>query len=217
MRHDTSTGLAPPFDILLLAVLPSLRRQAMVLTRHHADAEDLVQTTIINALAARSSFQVGTNFLAWTTRILRNRFLSNVRGQRTTVDLEDAPPSLLARSGGQEETVIVRELEDLLLRLPANLRQILMMVSVDGLSYENAAIHLGVAAGTLKCRVFRARVQLQDWILDDAPRTDATHSAAPRRSTSLPSALTHPCIKSPPSKRGVRELRAGVQRALHAV
>jgi RNA polymerase sigma-70 factor (ECF subfamily) len=189
--HDNDNGateLMPGFDTLLLAVLPSLRQQAMALTRHRADAEDLVQATVTNALAAQDSFQVGTNFRAWMTRILRNRFFSNVRSRRTMVDLDAAPPSLFGRSGGQEETIAVQELQRHLARLPANQRQILLMISVDGLSYDDASEHLGVAAGTLKCRVFRARAQLQDWMLGGPPSADVTDVSVRQRSNTLASA-----------------------------
>lgn len=158
---------APIFHDLLLAVLPSLRQQALALTRHRADAEDLVQAAVTNALAAQESFAAGTNFRAWMTRILRNRFFSNVRRRRETVDLDDAPPSQLGRSGGQEEHIAMQELQRAMSRLPANQRLILMMISVQGLSYEEASEQLGVAAGTLKCRVFRARTQLQIWMLGE--------------------------------------------------
>src|SRR5690606_15432114 len=108
-QDDTSAPM-PSFHELLLAVLPSLRQQALALTRHRADAEDLVQSAVTNALAAQHSFEPGTNFRAWMTRIMRNRFFSNFRRRRETVDLDDAPSSLMGRSGGQEESIAFKEL-----------------------------------------------------------------------------------------------------------
>lgn len=188
MYDNGAAELAPRFDALLVAMLPSLRQQAIALTRHRSDADDLVQATIANALAAKDSFEVGTNFRAWMTRILRNRFFSNVRSRRTMVDIDDAPASLFGRSGGQEETIAVQELQHHLLRLPANQRQILLMISIDGLSYDDASEHLGVAAGTLKCRVFRARAQLQDWMVGKSPSTDSTDAPVRQRSNGKRSA-----------------------------
>lgn len=154
---------SPCFNDLLLAVLPSLHQQAIALTRHRADAEDLVQATVVSALAAWASFEIGTNFRAWMTCILRNRFFSNVRRRRETVDLDDAPASCLGRSGAQEENIAIQEMMRHLRRLPANQREVLLMISCDGLSYDEASDQLGIAVGTLKSRVFRARTQLKIW------------------------------------------------------
>jgi RNA polymerase sigma-70 factor (ECF subfamily) len=185
-QDDSSAVPMPTFHELLLAALPSLRQQALALTRHRADAEDLVQSAVTNALAAQHSFEPGTNFRAWMTRIMRNRFFSNFRRRRETVDLDDAPSSLIGRSGGQEESIAFKELRANLTRLPTDQRLVLMMISVQGLSYEEASEQLGVAVGTLKCRVFRARKQLKAWMMgdDEAPAAlsskRATRQAAPR-------------------------------------
>jgi RNA polymerase sigma-70 factor (ECF subfamily) len=190
--HDRErcTGREPNFHDLLLATLPVLRQQAMALTRHRADAEDLVQTSISNALAAQDSFTVGTNFRAWMVCILRNRFISNVRRRRETVDLDDAHESQLGRSGGQEESIAFRELRRHLLRLPVNQRQILLMISIQGLSYEEASEQLGVAIGTLKCRVFRARTLLTLWGLGETANVSAADAPAASRSRDTASSMT---------------------------
>lgn len=177
----------PSFQALLVANLPMLRQRAIGLTRHRADAEDLMQTAIASALAAHASFEPGTNFRAWMTRILRNRFFSNLRSRREMVDLEDAPAARLSRSGGQEEGLAVKELCRCLAALPVDQRRILLMITVEGLSYTEASARLGVAVGTLKCRVFRARRNLRVALLgDEAPlgRTPtrampALHAARP--------------------------------------
>ncbi|WP_424810423.1 sigma-70 family RNA polymerase sigma factor [Roseococcus sp. YIM B11640] len=167
VRDDVAESPHPAFHDLLIATLPSLRQQALALTRHRADAEDLVQAAVTNALAAQHSFEPGTNFRAWMTRILRNRFFSNFRRRRETVDIDDAPSSLLGRSGGQEESIAMKELRANLARLPADQRLVLLMISVQGMSYDEASAQLGVAVGTLKCRVFRARRQLKLWMLGE--------------------------------------------------
>ena len=184
------------FHSMILSALPSLRQQAMALTRHRADAEDLVQAAVTSALAAQDSFCVGTNFRAWITRILRNRFFSNVRGRRTVVDLDDVPAAQLGRSGGQEDNLAIQDLRRHMLRLPANQRLILLMISLEGMSYEEASEHLGVAAGTLKCRVFRARAQLESWMLGEEAGTLAISPPTRRRSDAgmSRSARLHPVL-----------------------
>ena len=182
------------FNALLVAHLPQLRRQALALTRHKADAEDLLQTAVTSALAARESFTQGTNFKAWVTCILRNRFLSNIRQRRHLVDIADVPESLLGHSGGQEINLEMLELKRQMQRLPAEQRSILIMITVDGMSYDDAAAQLGVAAGTLKCRVFRARAQLEAWMHGHehtekpAPRTPRRNLPAPPAHTPAPAA-----------------------------
>lgn len=149
----------------LVALLPRLRVQALALTRNRADADDLVQAAVTSALAAKASFTPGTNFGAWMYRILRNRFLSDRRRARETVDVDDAPPEALSRPANQEDNLALQELRRHLARLPVDQRVALLMVSLQGLSYQEVAVAMGCAVGTAKCRVFRARRQLEVWIL----------------------------------------------------
>jgi len=164
------------FHDLLIQHLPVLRQQALALTRNRADADDLLQTAVASALAAKHSFELGTNFRAWMGSIIRNRFLSNCRRRRETVSIDDAPASMLSRSGGQEESLAMRELRHHMARLPADQRLLLLMISVQGRSYEEVSAQMGVPVGTLKARVSRTRKQLRVWILgeEEAPRRLAT-------------------------------------------
>ena len=157
----------PSFHDQLVAVLPRLRVQAVSMTRNRADADDLVQAAVSNALAAQHSFTPGTNFGAWMFRILRNRFLSDIRRKRDTCDMDNAPAESLARPASQEDSLALRELRMRLADLPADHRTALMLVTVQGMSYEEAAQVMDCAVGTAKCRVFRARRQLEAWLLGD--------------------------------------------------
>jgi len=179
-RHEATTALQDlTFHELLMASLPSLRLHALALTRHRADAEDLLHSAVASALAAEASFELGTNFRAWMTRILRNRFFSNIRRRRETVDIDDAPASALSRSGGQEEGLAVQELHRCLARLPTDQRVVLLMITVQGLSYEEASVELGAAVGTLKCRVFRARRQLRRMMMGEEETRQPASGSAP--------------------------------------
>jgi len=153
----------------LIALLPRLRVQAMSLTRNRADADDLVQAAVANALAAQASFTPGTNFGAWMYRILRNRFISDRRRAREVVDIEDAPADSLARPAAQDDSIALRELRMEMARLPADQRAALVMVTVQGMSYEQVAEAMGCAVGTAKCRVFRARRTLERRLLGESP------------------------------------------------
>ena len=61
----------------------------------------------------------------------------------------------------------LRELQRAMARLPAQTRMLLLMIAVEGVSYEDASAQLGLAVGTLKCRVFRARQQMRDWMMGE--------------------------------------------------
>ncbi|HEY8612424.1 MAG TPA: sigma-70 family RNA polymerase sigma factor [Roseomonas sp.] len=174
------------FHKLLVTTLPRLRVQALALTRNRADADDLVQAAVTSALAAKDSFTPGTNFGAWMFRILRNRFISDVRRKRETTDIDDVPSSAFARPGAQEDSLIMRELRGHLSRLPAEQRTALVMVTVQGMSYEEVAAAMDCAVGTAKCRVFRARQTLQRWLTGEERGVDAPVVA--RKTASSPRA-----------------------------
>ncbi|MGG5887183.1 sigma-70 family RNA polymerase sigma factor [Falsiroseomonas sp. HC035] len=167
----------------VIALLPRLRVQALALTRNRAAADDLVQDAVANALAAQNSFTPGTNFAAWMHRILRNRFISTLRKQRETTDIEDVPAGAFAVSATHEDRLILKELGNAVNRLPADQREALFMVVLQGMSYEDVAEATGCAVGTAKSRVFRARRQLQTWL---AGEESAEATTAEGRAAQLP-------------------------------
>lgn len=155
----------------VIAILPKLRIQALALTRNRAAAEDLVQDAVCNALSAQATFIPGTNFPAWMHRILRNRFISNLRKCRITTDIDDVPQSVFATNAAHEDRLALKELSAAMDRLPADQREALVMVVIHGMSYEALAEATGCAVGTAKSRVFRARRQLEGWLLGDVKET----------------------------------------------
>src|SRR5947208_17199901 len=96
------------FHDQVITILPKLRVQALALTRNRAAAEDLVQDAGCNALSAHESFIPGTNFAAWMHRILRNRFISNLRKRRDTTDIEDVPTSAFSTEAAHEDRQAVK-------------------------------------------------------------------------------------------------------------
>jgi RNA polymerase sigma-70 factor (ECF subfamily) len=168
----------PTFHDQIRAILPKLRVQALALTRNRANAEDLVQDAVCNALSAQDSFIPGTNFAAWMHRILRNRFISNLRKRRDTTDIDDVPASALATDAPHEDRLALKELARALTRLPHDQREALVMVVVHGMSYEALAESTGCAVGTAKSRVFRARRQLESWLLGETKENTRSSRAA---------------------------------------
>jgi RNA polymerase sigma-70 factor (ECF subfamily) len=179
----TPTQSATPseFHRQLITLLPRLRVQALALARNRAAAEDLVQDAVANALAAQDSFTPGTNFAAWMHRILRNRFISTLRKQRETTDIEDVPASAFAVGPTHEDRLVLKELGRAVNRLPVDQREALFMVVLQGMSYEEVAGATGCAVGTAKSRVFRARRQLQCWLMGEG-RAQAAEGAEPKAS-----------------------------------
>lgn len=159
--------MANNFHDQVIAILPRLRVQALALTRNRTMAEDLVQDAVCNALAAHDSFIPGTNFSAWMHRILRNRFISDLRKRRETTDIEDIPASVLATAAPHEDRLALKDLALALDRLPEDQREALIMVVLHGMSYEHLAEATGCAVGTAKSRVFRARRQLESWMIGE--------------------------------------------------
>jgi RNA polymerase sigma-70 factor (ECF subfamily) len=188
MTNELETPMSiqsnPSFHDQVIAILPKLRVQALALTRNRASAEDLVQDAVCNALSAQDSFIPGTNFPAWMHRILRNRFISNLRKRRDTTDIDDVPASVFATNAPHEDRLALKELARAMARLPSDQREALVMVVIHGMSYEALAESTGCAVGTAKSRVFRARRQLEAWLIGDVPAetsADAKRTAVRHR------------------------------------
>jgi RNA polymerase sigma-70 factor (ECF subfamily) len=173
MMNEPETSMSaqttPSFHDQVIAILPKLRVQGLALTRNRASAEDLVQDAVCNALSAQDSFIPGTNFPAWMHRILRNRFISNLRKRRDTTDIDDVPASVFATNAPHEDRLALKELARAMARLPSDQREALVMVVIHGMSYEALAESTGCAVGTAKSRVFRARRQLETWLIGEQP------------------------------------------------
>lgn len=147
----------------ILDKVPSLRAFAMSLTRKPDYAEDLVQDTLLKALSKHERFEEGTNLSAWLFTILRNSFLSHHRKARREVeDSAGAHAAMLIAYPDQEDKLMVQDLSAALDKLPQSQREAIVLVGVEGMAYEEAAAVLGVAIGTIKSRVNRARHRLAE-------------------------------------------------------
>jgi RNA polymerase sigma-70 factor, ECF subfamily len=159
----------------MLAAVPSLRAFAMSLAGNADRADDLVQDTLVRAVANIHRFEVGTNLNAWLFTILRNLFHSEYRKRRREV--EDADGSYAARLLVPPEQGARLDFEDFrkaLARIPLDQREALLLVGAEGLSYEEAAQICEVAVGTIKSRVNRARSRLVEMLaVEEGPEFDA--------------------------------------------
>ena len=147
----------------LVAAIPMLRGFARSLSGNRDRADDLVQETMLRAIANIDSFQPGTNMSAWLFTILRNHFRSEYRKRRREVeDGEGRYAETLKSQPEQYGRVEFREFREALTQLPADQREALILVGASGFSYEEAANICGCAVGTIKSRVNRARTRLAE-------------------------------------------------------
>ncbi|WP_323781409.1 RNA polymerase sigma factor [Leisingera sp.] len=158
--------------------LGALRAFALSLTRNSAAADDLVQDTLIKAWTNIEKFKPGSNMRAWLFTILRNTFYSLRRKRKREV--EDADGSLalaLASKPDHDGRLNMRDFMQAFDQLPDSQREALTLVGAGGFSYEEAAETCGVAVGTIKSRVGRARASLVNLLhLKDGETLELTDS-----------------------------------------
>jgi RNA polymerase sigma-70 factor, ECF subfamily len=155
------TTLAPGIRDAMLAAVPSLRAFAISLSGNVDRADDLVQETLLRALAHIDSFEPGTNMSAWLFTILRNLFRSEYRKRRREVeDGEGKFADTLKSQPEQPSHIEFQEFRTALAKLPTDQREALILVGASGFSYDEAAGICGCAVGTIKSRVNRARTHL---------------------------------------------------------
>jgi RNA polymerase sigma-70 factor (ECF subfamily) len=147
----------------ILATLPRLRAFAISLTGKFDRADDLVQETVVRALANINLFEPGTNLQAWLFTILRNQFRSEYRKRRREVeDVDGHFSEELETPPEQHGRLEFGEFSQALTKLPADQREALILVGASGFSYEEAGQICGCAVGTIKSRVNRARSRLAE-------------------------------------------------------
>ena len=151
------------FHDLIEREIPRLRRYARALTRSADRADDLVQETLLRAVAKAHLWQQGTDIRAWLFTIMHNQYVNMVRRairEDATVDIEQMSSSLVATTDPTASRQL-RELERALGRLPGDQREVILLVGLEGLSYEAAAQILGVPVGTVRSRLSRGRDALR--------------------------------------------------------
>lgn len=143
----------------IASLLPELRAYARFLVRDRSKSDDLVQDTVVRALASMAQFQPGTSLKSWAFTILRNAFYEQTRRRRR----EDAAMALHAQTASEAVQAYHGEMTDLsqlLWSLPPLLREALVLVGAQEMTHEEAAAICGVPVGTMRARVSRARRQL---------------------------------------------------------
>lgn len=152
----------------LVDLIPRLRRYARALTGERAAADDLVQDTLERAWTKLHLYRRGTDLRAWLFTVMHNVHVNKLRATRPTHPLDDAMPELAQRAP-QADALLLRDLDRAIARLPADQRAVLLLVSLEDMSYEEVARTLGIPIGTVMSRLSRAREKLRVLMLGQPP------------------------------------------------
>jgi RNA polymerase sigma factor (sigma-70 family) len=155
--------------LLVTPLIPALRRYAVSLLRDRSDADDLVQDTLELAITRWHQRRDDGSVRSWLFAIVHNLAISRLRQHRrrggSHLPIDDAQEAVLAMPPRQEAGLQHRDLVRALDALPEEQRSVLLLVTVEGLSYAETAEVLGIPTGTVMSRLSRARdrmIQLMD-------------------------------------------------------
>lgn len=144
----------------LIELIPRLRRYARALAGERAAADDLVQDTLERAWSKLHLYRRGTDLRAWLFTVMHNVHVNRLRATRPSDPLEDEMPELAQRAT-QGDALLVRDLERALAALPVAQREVLLLVALEDLSYEETAQALDIPIGTVMSRLARAREKVR--------------------------------------------------------
>lgn len=140
-------------------MLPRLRRFAIGLSGHPSDGDDLCQMTIERALTNRDKWQDGTRLDSWMYRIMRNIWIDETRSRsrRSETFVAEEAGEGVGGAGAQEAAVELSNVDRAMQALPADQREAVLLVMVEGYAYKEAAAIVGCPVGTLNSRLVRGR------------------------------------------------------------
>lgn len=162
-NHSPAAG---SFETEMLALMPMLRRYSRSLSRSDADGEDLLQDCVEKALANKRQWR-GTGLKSWTytimTNLYRNRHRAEKRHPSESLDGHES----IAGAETLSDTLENDRLHGALALLSPDMRAVLMLVTVEGYSYQEAAETLAIPLGTVMSRLSRARETLRQHLAAD--------------------------------------------------
>ncbi len=187
-------ALRAEFERLAIPELSHLYRSAFYLTKDKTEVEDLVQETYLRAFRFINKFQPGINFRAWLLSIQRDLFINRYRKNRQEPKradwkkIDQVYESIMERGEKKEKgkpekhffsQLLDEEVEKALRELPEEFRTAIVLVDIEELSYEEAAMVMECAKGTVRSRVSRGRrmllVTLRDYALEKGPIRQTSH------------------------------------------
>jgi RNA polymerase sigma-70 factor (ECF subfamily) len=146
---------------LMVSCIPRLRRYARALVGDRSGADDLVQDTMERGWGKLSSWRAGSDMRAWLFGIMHNLHIDQVRKPTlSTVELDDDTPAPIVNAT-QTQGLEMRDMQSALEALPVELREVLLLVALEEMTYEETAATLGIPVGTVMSRLSRARERLR--------------------------------------------------------
>ena len=180
--EDPATWVAPSWDEIVRTHADRVYRLAYRLSGNRADAEDLTQETFVRVFRSLAEYTPGT-FEGWLHRITTNLFLDMVRRrQKIRFDAlaDDASERLASEEPGPERAYEQNNLDPEVQRaldtLPADFRAAVVLCDLEGLTYEEIALTLGVKVGTVRSRIHRGRVLLREALAHRNPAAQHSHT-----------------------------------------
>jgi len=164
----------------LVALIPRLRRYARALTGERFRADDLVQDTLERAIAKWSLWRPGTDLRAWTFTIMHNVYVNQVKRSVLAAESLDPDAGMETEDSGAAADTLAQlsALNVALQRLPDEQRVVLLLVTLEGFSYDEAAHTLGLPIGTVMSRLARARARLAALLEGEDGRESGQAAAA---------------------------------------
>ncbi len=147
----------------LVQEMSHLRKFALRLCNSQAEAEDLLQSTLLRAIEKKHLFENGTDVFKWSSKIMFNLFVSDYR-RRTKFETRYDPETFIERESveaSNETKVELAEVQEAMDRLSEDHRDVLIMVCIKGMQYQEVGEALNIPLGTVRSRLSRAREQLQ--------------------------------------------------------
>lgn len=169
MTGSNGHGSAAP-QAEIVQLIPALRAFARSFCKEPSEADDLVQETLTRALSSIHQFRPGTSMKSWLFTIMRNAFYTRIKiANREAPGAADCVSLRPASDPTQEWSARGREIAEAIQRLPHQQREVLMLIGVLGVSYEEATEVCGCAIGTVKSRLNRARLRLLQELGESSP------------------------------------------------
>ncbi|MBP0437597.1 sigma-70 family RNA polymerase sigma factor [Tianweitania sediminis] len=162
----------------MVDLIPALRAFARTFCSRPDEADDLVQETLVKAIASINQFQPGTKLKSWLFTIMRNTFYTRTRrAKREQPGGADCISSYPSGEATQEWSLRGAEIERAIAALPEQQREVLILVGVLGVSYEESARICNCAIGTIKSRMNRARQSLLELLGETTPEAAIERSS----------------------------------------
>jgi RNA polymerase sigma-70 factor (ECF subfamily) len=144
----------------IVELIPRLRRYARALAGDRTAADDLVQDTLERAWSKLHLYRRGTDLRAWLFTVMHNVYVNQRRAARPSTPLDDEMPEM-SQPAREIDTLVLRDLDAAIRRLPEDQREVLLLVALEDMSYDEAAHALEIPIGTVMSRLARAREKLR--------------------------------------------------------